>query len=563
VSTTRLGEAKTSLERGDVVGALGALVAAWVETRHPKIADLADAASQRIVPDEEPKGRRRKQPDTKADVWRADLERGPIEARERVYGSLISPRKPVTLGRLRSLVSAPLDPRMTKHLIAFLQSHKVGSVSWLVDVEARAIESLVRLNDVRFVEAFDQYAAEDAIGVDELPTKLKKALAAWRAFEPAQLGDSDAALVTEIGDLLAGRSAARSTGVTVEELFAAVYRDPRSLEARAVLADRLQEAGDPRGEFIALQCARDGKSPNPGKRERELLGKHADAWLGRIARAIDDGFVFERGFLARASFNGDRLPSGLGTQDEWSTVTHLSLWHLMYVGTERFLLSEKLAALEHVYALGPQDLRTLGQAPPRKWKTLELATPRPRQPRVNTKLEEDYLAIPKFAPNLERLVASALHLGPPLLDAILPALSKLRELCIGGDADFFTVMLERGRARSLASVELLGPGDVAFDFATRRVVVTFEDDDRRFSSSEHRGGRTWPMDDTTAAFAAAAIRRAPAFDLAAVEVWIPPLGKVTDGVLTRGRHERMSLAPIAAAAREAGVPFSTSKRSKD
>ena len=39
----------------------------------------------------------------------------------------------------------------------------------------------------------------------------------------------------------------------LESLFAAVYARPADDGARQVLADALQELGDPRGEFISLQ----------------------------------------------------------------------------------------------------------------------------------------------------------------------------------------------------------------------------------------------------------------------------------------------------------------------
>jgi uncharacterized protein (TIGR02996 family) len=63
--------------------------------------------------------------------------------------------------------------------------------------------------------------------------------------------------------------------LTVEKLFAAVYADPAADEARQVLADRLVELGDPRGEVIALQM----KRPDDARAKR-LIAKHRAAWLG-------------------------------------------------------------------------------------------------------------------------------------------------------------------------------------------------------------------------------------------------------------------------------------------
>ena len=46
------------------------------------------------------------------------------------------------------------------------------------------------------------------------------------------------------------------TSVTEEELLAAVFAAPDDDAPRRVYADWLLERGDPRGEFIQLQCAR-------------------------------------------------------------------------------------------------------------------------------------------------------------------------------------------------------------------------------------------------------------------------------------------------------------------
>ncbi|MBA2541405.1 MAG: TIGR02996 domain-containing protein [Deltaproteobacteria bacterium] len=64
------------------------------------------------------------------------------------------------------------------------------------------------------------------------------------------------------------------------ELFAAVYASPDDDGPRSVLADLLQEQGDPRGEFIALQLARE---EDPA-RESAAEAEHAE-----VARAARHG----------------------------------------------------------------------------------------------------------------------------------------------------------------------------------------------------------------------------------------------------------------------------------
>jgi uncharacterized protein (TIGR02996 family) len=107
-------------------------------------------------------------------------------------------------------------------------------------------------------------------------------------------------------------------------LLEAVHADPDDLETRLVYADALSEAGDPRGELIALQCRR-GDAP-ASERELELLAEHGAAWLGRLEPILDPAHtVFERGFLSRARVKKVPRPKLLRAAGDptWATVTEL------------------------------------------------------------------------------------------------------------------------------------------------------------------------------------------------------------------------------------------------
>jgi uncharacterized protein (TIGR02996 family) len=84
-----------------------------------------------------------------------------------------------------------------------------------------------------------------------------------------------------------------------DELLAAIHADPDSDDARMVYADHLQERGDPRGEFIALQLARHRDGGEVTARERELLDGHRGLWTLPLLWVADKATIrFERGFLA-------------------------------------------------------------------------------------------------------------------------------------------------------------------------------------------------------------------------------------------------------------------------
>ncbi len=112
---------------------------------------------------------------------------------------------------------------------------------------------------------------------------------------------------------------------SVDGLLAEIYAHPTDDGPRLVLADLLQEAGDPRGELIALQCR--GGDP---AREKALLVVHARAWMGEIGVAVAKGSgrdrpVFRRGFLASAylTFKNPQEAVRIGGDPAWATLDRL------------------------------------------------------------------------------------------------------------------------------------------------------------------------------------------------------------------------------------------------
>lgn len=78
------------------------------------------------------------------------------------------------------------------------------------------------------------------------------------------------------------------------ELERAIVEDPTNRQAFAVLADWLQEQGDPRGELISLQLG------NKEKQARGLIEKHLDYFLGPLKdheEVHDEGYNNSRSHL--------------------------------------------------------------------------------------------------------------------------------------------------------------------------------------------------------------------------------------------------------------------------
>jgi uncharacterized protein (TIGR02996 family) len=81
----------------------------------------------------------------------------------------------------------------------------------------------------------------------------------------------------------------------------AILDDPDDEGLRLIFADWLEEQGQPRGEFIRTQCTLAGLPPGDPRRlllearERQLLAKHRDDWLGPL-RSLAYLWGFRRGF---------------------------------------------------------------------------------------------------------------------------------------------------------------------------------------------------------------------------------------------------------------------------
>lgn len=120
--------------------------------------------------------------------------------------------------------------------------------------------------------------------------KVRPAMHAWllKQFNdaiaelPAQFDPTDD---TEWKKAVAAKGPKKVKKVAVDEasLLAVIYENPSDDAPRRVLADLLMESGDPRGEFIMLQCT--GADP---KRARALLKANEKAWLAPFEDTLRD-----------------------------------------------------------------------------------------------------------------------------------------------------------------------------------------------------------------------------------------------------------------------------------
>ncbi len=372
--------------------ALRELLAAWRSCRAEALADVVAALSDRIAA-----ARPRIQGKTQQEalvawvgVARRDdpsdlgtLLLGLDEAIALGHARLVAPR-------LDELVKRADDPRLTPAMLGVLAIP--GRASAWNKVFLRACRGLAAAGDPRAIRGIEERLAGERDGVPARPSegvrafvveRGTKTLAALRERFPGDapaLPSGAAAALAEVLrriEALPARLPVEEAAVAPvsegdpEALMAAVLAAPDDDAIRLVLADALQERGDPRGELISLQIARAKGPPDPRalKRERALLNANAKTWLGPLA-AVVRGPVFERGFLDACTVEMKTKAAAIteGDHPEWATVRAIT-----FVRTSR--ITPAMRSLEIARGLDDAGLAGLCRAGHPRVRVLEVLTP--------------------------------------------------------------------------------------------------------------------------------------------------------------------------------------------
>lgn len=328
-----LTRVETALSQGDLAAALDGLLRAWRETPVPQLADLIDRLDEQLPKPELPK-----KPATKRqDVW-LELASDGAPGTLGLLASTLA-EKPIkdARARLQKLLGHPPDPRLGAALV-----HILSEVPFTSDSSRPFWTALFKLlpqtGDPRLLSL-----------AEELPEqwKMRPLMRQWLGVRlasavtslgakfpdgPPEAGPELLATIERLEDALAANRPLTSPSLQrleqdIEALYAEVYEHPDDDDVRQVLADLLQDKGDPRGEFITLQLL-----PKPSRaqkrRAKALVKEHGRQWLGPLDRVIaKTGVVFERGFLtaARVMFRDQRDVEACGSAPEWATVEEIEL----------------------------------------------------------------------------------------------------------------------------------------------------------------------------------------------------------------------------------------------
>jgi uncharacterized protein (TIGR02996 family) len=349
---------------------LDAVLAAWRVDRVPALADLVERVASRVTVEpiigagsRSAQVRRRIDGATAADVG-AILEIAVAHA----ASDREAPSWVFALARRQ-----PPDPRIARVLAMLLSSavvergpdeFLVGGLLVLNAIDDPRSHALV-IELSRALAPLRATLVHWTRAIDELGAAAARIATLTPPRDPPEL----ATAIAELDRLVAAaRPTPRIAARALDELLDAVYRDPASDELRAVYADALTEAGDPRGELIALQLAR-RSARGPSAREVALLRSYARTWLGAIDPLVHhDHLVYRRGFAAVAQVRGN---ASSPAAREWSTLEEL---YVPRHGFAAVLVEPPFGNLRRVCGLSSADVERIARIAkaPLSWATLGL-----------------------------------------------------------------------------------------------------------------------------------------------------------------------------------------------
>lgn len=118
------------------------------------------------------------------------------------------------------------------------------------------------------------------------------------------------------------------------QFLADIIANPDDKKARLVYADLLQEAGDARGEFIAMQCARaeladgDPKIAEIDAITEALLKKHKKTWTAACGDNKGARYEYRRGFVEKLSLDAADLLNNADKIFAAEPIEELNVWKI-------------------------------------------------------------------------------------------------------------------------------------------------------------------------------------------------------------------------------------------
>ncbi len=435
--TTPLETALSAARKKDHGATLASLLTAFRANRHPRVAALVAQASELAE-----KGRPAiagKNLDHKLTAALALLEAGDPADLPRVLRLLRELRLAQAKTLVEHLAAVKSDPRVLDATLALLRDPPLVS-STAMPLWRALLSVLEAQDDPRTVPALSaldfswlsEWGAEQFRAACARVGRPKKGKAEAARPEPT-LGADDEAACAALEEAL-GHTTGDGTS-----LLAAIRAAPYDDAARAVWADWLEEQGDPRGRFVAVQLATATRAPTDEERKamRDLLAAHGEAWLSDLVGVVRPEYTrFARGFLAEVGIGGDQLHRLVESEH---AATLETLWLHGHDAFDPALL-HRLPALRFVGGIEPAWFADLDRHGPFPFPGLGLdlygALPYGDEPlsAAQHAMLAEAGALRTIFPAVERVAISAFSRDPALLEGLLasPLVAGVRELRLSG-----------------------------------------------------------------------------------------------------------------------------------
>lgn len=323
------------------------LLATWRSSRDPELAGMIEDFSCAWESDTA-KRLRVSPPDHKE--WLAlsksldELDRGAL------LHSLAGDSADRVKARVIAVAKWPADPRVANalHMI-------VSDLPWVSSGSRPTWTQIFKLlkdtadpRTVQVARSFDAKGISSSWSgpAEYMASRLASVAKAIEAVgAPSALGAEDA----RFAERLRAAIPTKAVHVSTDALLKRVLEHPDDDEARLVLADALQEQGDPRGTLIILQYQKLDAPLNreQAKEEKRIIKQHASELMGPLkAITMVRGREFQRGFLSSCEIKehahenllrkamGDPLlatietlvtPVEFAVQDELRSLRHLQI----------------------------------------------------------------------------------------------------------------------------------------------------------------------------------------------------------------------------------------------
>jgi uncharacterized protein (TIGR02996 family) len=164
--------------------------------------------------------------------------------------------------------------------------------------------------------------------------------------------------------------------MTADPFLEAIQQSPDDDGLRLVYADYLEEHGDPRGEFIRVQCAlahlpaNDPRFETLKRREQALWEQHGASWTAPLAGLVSD-WECRRGFVEKITVELERFLDHADLLRQQAPLSQVEVFHFGQ-GSAREAVAALAAspALTRVvrldlqgYPLGPHEAQLLARSP--------------------------------------------------------------------------------------------------------------------------------------------------------------------------------------------------------